>query len=64
MSHLKYVFIQQPCPKHSNALSADYSIVSPQQIQGLHLLTVHVECHRLVLYTVGYPVPSERTKTD
>lgn len=64
MSYLKYVFVQQSCPKHSDALCADHSVVPSQQIQGLYLLTVHVERHRLVLHTVGYPVPSERTKSE
>lgn len=64
MSYLKYIFVQQPRPKHSDTVCADYCVVPSQQIQGLYLLTVQVEGHRLVLHTVGYPVPSERTKRE
>lgn len=63
-SYFKYLFIQQPCPKHGNTFCADHCIVSSQQIQGLYLLTVQVECHRLVLHTVCYSVPSESAKTE
>lgn len=61
MSYLKYVFVQQPCPKHSDALCADSSIVPTEQIHRLFLLAIQVEGHGLVLHTEGYPVPSETT---
>lgn len=63
-SYLEYFFIQQPCPKHSDTLCADHSTVPARQIQGLNPLTVQVEGHRLLVHTVGYPVPPERTKTE
>lgn len=62
MSYLEHVFVEQPCPKHSDTICADDGVVPSQQIQGLYLLTVQVEGHRLVLNTVGYPVPSARRK--
>lgn len=64
MSYLEYIFVKQPCPKYSDTLSADNSVVPSQQIQGLNPLTVQIEGHRLVLHTVGYPVPAERTKRE
>lgn len=64
MTYLKHRLIQQPCPKHSDPLCADHSIVPSQQIQGLHLLTVQVQGYRLILHTVGYPVPPESTKRN
>lgn len=63
-SYLKHILVQQPCPKHRDALCADDSVIPSQQIQGLHLLTVQVEGHRLILHAVGYPVPSARTNTE
>lgn len=62
-SYLKYSLVQQPGPKHNDTVCADLSVVPPPQIQGLYPLTVQVEGHRLVLHTVGYPVPSERTES-
>lgn len=58
--YLKYSLVQQPGPKHSDPVCADYSVVPSLQIQGLYCLTVQVEGHRLVLHAVGYPVPSEK----
>lgn len=62
MSYLEHIFVEQPCPKHSDTICADDGVVPSQQIQGLYPLTVQVEGHRLVLNTVGYPVPSARRK--
>lgn len=62
MPYLKYFFIQQPCPKHSDTLCADYSIVPSQQFHGLYFLAIQVKCHSFILHTIGYPVPSERNK--
>ena len=64
MSYLKYIFIEQPCPKHSDTMCADDSVVPSQQIQGLYLLTVQVEGHRIALNAVGYPVPSARRQRE
>lgn len=62
MPYLKYFFIQQPCPKHSDTLCADYSIVPSQQFNGLYFLAIQVKGHSFILHTIGYPVPSERNK--
>lgn len=43
--YLKHIFIQQPCSKHGNTLSADVGVVTSEQVKGVQLLTVQVESH-------------------
>lgn len=56
--YLKHIFIQQPCSKHGNTLSADVGVVTSEQVKGVQLLTVQVESHWLPIHTVGYSVPT------
>lgn len=64
MAHLKHLLIQQSSSEHDDPLSADDSVVPSQQIQGLYPLTVQVQGHSLVLDTIGYSVPSGRTRGE
>lgn len=56
-THLKHAFIQQARPEHCDTIGADPRILNSEKVQGVHLLTVQVQSHRLTLNTVGNSVP-------
>lgn len=60
--YLENFLIQNPGAEHGDAVSADGSLVTPQEVFGDLLLTVHDDGDRLLLHTDGHTVPPAQSQ--
>lgn len=62
--YLENLLIQNPGAEHGDAVGADGSLVTPQEVFGGLLLTVHDDGDRLLLHADGHTVPPAQSQGE